>query len=79
MEPKLTVLIIYLWPLSATSVYPVVGRLVENMEAIQHIEEVFDTAELFAGDKVEEINESNRRWDSGETRNERYSTTWTEW
>ena len=56
MEPMLTVLIIYLWPISVTSVYPsVVEGFVENMEAIQHIEEVFDNAAKFAGAKVEEI------------------------
>jgi hypothetical protein len=55
MKPMLTALIIYLWPNSVTSVYPVVEGFVENMEAIQHIEEVFDNAAKFAGAKVEEI------------------------
>ena len=66
----LTVFIIYLWLISVTSVYPLVEGFVENIEAIQHFEEVFDNAAKFAGSKIEEINESNRRLDSGESRNQ---------
>ena len=39
---------------------------IENIEAIQHFEEVFESAAAFAGVVSEESSDSNRRWDEGE-------------
>ena len=70
MESFYAVLLTFLFPISATSVHPVAqGQFVENLEAIQHFEQVFDTAAMYASGKAEDIDESNRRWDSGITRN----------
>ena len=62
-------LVIYLWKIPAARMYPVVEGFVENMEAIEHFEEVFDSAAVFAGAKVEEIHESERRWDNEDSSN----------
>merc|ERR1711892_182030 len=70
MESFYAGLLTFLFPISATSVHPVAqGQFVENLEAIQHFEQVFDTAAMHASGKAEDIDESNRRWDSGITRN----------
>ena len=61
--------LIYFSPISVVSMYPVIEGFVENLEAIDYFEEVFDSAAVVAGAKVEEIDESNRRWDSGDSRN----------
>ena len=64
------VMIIFILPISVTSVHSVAERqFAENIEAIEYFEEVFDTAAAHAVAKVEDIDESDRRWDSGVTRN----------
>merc|ERR1711892_1235830 len=62
-------LLIYLWKIPAAEMYPVIEGFVENMEAIENFEEVFDSAAIFAGAKVEEIHESERRWDTEDSSN----------
>ena len=59
-------LLIYVWKIPAARMYPVVEGFIENMEAIEHFEEVFDSAAVIAGAKVEETSESERRWDNGD-------------
>merc|ERR1711892_102139 len=57
-------LLIYLWKIPAAKMFPIVEGFVENMEAIENFEEVFDSAAVFAGAKVKEIHQSERRWDT---------------
>merc|ERR1711892_11810 len=62
-------LLIYLWKIPAAKMFPIVEGFVENMEAIENFEEVFDSAAVFAGAKVKEIHQSERRWDTGDSSN----------
>ena len=56
--------LIYYSYVPLVSLHPVVGGFLENLEAIEHFEKVFDSAAVSAGAKDKLFPESERRWDS---------------